>query len=60
MRSGTNTHERIIKMFRRGLTCQSIAKKIGPGDIRRVHDALEFEKIDHMCGGERSRGPWIP
>ena len=37
-----HTHERIIKLSRRGLSHDSIARKIGrPGDVERVQEALD-------------------
>ena len=37
-----HTHERIIKLARKGLSHDSIARKIGrPGDVERVQEALD-------------------
>ena len=45
--SATHTHQRIIKLHRRGLLPEQIARKIGrPGDVARVMDALAQEELE--------------
>ncbi len=43
----SHTDLRILKLHRRGLTPEQIARKIGrPGDVERVRDALKRAKGD--------------
>ena len=45
-----HTHERIIKLARRGLSHDSIARKIGrPGDVERVKEALDKAQRNRIC-----------
>ena len=56
-----HTHERIIKLARRGLSPESIARKIGrPGDVERVREALDkhaqdLNKSNSLIGSVENR-----
>jgi len=49
----SHTDQRILKLARKGLSLESIARKIGrPGDVERVLKALE-----RPTQGKQSKGP---
>jgi len=51
-----HTHERIIKLARKGLSHDSIARKIGrPGDVERVQEALDKDSKLMRVGSTRNR-----
>ena len=55
----SDTDKRIIKLFRRGTSLASIARKIGrPGDVDRVKRAIRkvidnFDELDIMEGKDK-------